>query len=340
MLLDPLGEGFDAGPLPQLLAEPAVEVVVHAGRQDVALLRRALGSDVTNVFDTQVAAGFAGLGAQSSYESLLRDVLDVRVPKTASFTRWNRRPLTAEQLTYARGDVLHLLDLAAALQDRLRAIGRLDWAREECEPLALASDERDVETILQRLPRSGSLAGQARPVARELVRWREGVAERQDRPVQSVLSDAPLIEVARRMPRDLEQLERVRGVGSLQGRRGGELLDVVSRGRQAPPEAPPERRSGIPGRAEDAPVVALCEALLRSRALDAGLAYELLATRSDLQAIVAASREGIEASDVRTLRGWRRELAGEEVLALLAGDVRLEVERGSAGHRVVAEKSG
>ena len=38
----------------------------------------------------------------------------------------------------------------------------------------------------------------------------------------------------------------------------------------------------------------------------------------------------IEASEVRTLRGWRRELAGEEVLALLAGDVRVEVARGDA----------
>ncbi|HUA10490.1 MAG TPA: HRDC domain-containing protein [Solirubrobacteraceae bacterium] len=338
VLLDPLLDGFDPARLPELLADPTVEVVVHAGRQDIALLRRAFGSEVTSVFDTQVAAGFAGLGAQSSYESLLRGALDLRVPKTASFTRWDRRPLTAEQLAYARGDVLHLLDLAAALRERLRALGRLDWAREECEALSHASDERDIDAIVQRLPRSSALPASARAVARALVSWREEVAERRDRPVQSVLGDAALVEVARRRPRSIEQLERIRGVGSLQGSRGRELLAAVVRGREAEPEDAPVRRAGFAGQPQDAPLVALCESLLRSRALDAGIAYELLAARTDLQAIVAAARDGAEASDVRTLRGWRRELVGDEVLRLLAGAISLSVTRdGDSDPRVAAK---
>jgi len=152
VMLDPLAEGFDGSSLAALLADPAIEIVVHAGRQDVALARRVLGTEVSNVFDTQVAAGFAGLGAQSSYDSLLGDVLDVRVAKSASFTRWERRPLSDEQLSYAREDVEHLLELAAELERRLAGLGRLEWAREECEPLARASDERDPEAIFQRLP--------------------------------------------------------------------------------------------------------------------------------------------------------------------------------------------
>ena len=113
----------------------------------------ACGRRSTNLFDTQVAAGFAGLGAQASYDSLLTDVLGLRVAKTASFTRWDARPLSAEQLAYAREDVVHLLELAAELQRRLRELGRLDWALEECEPLTRSSDERDPQTILERLPR-------------------------------------------------------------------------------------------------------------------------------------------------------------------------------------------
>src|SRR6185437_5484511 len=146
-VLDPLADGFDGSSLAGLLADPAVEIVVHAGRQDIALLRRVLATDVVNVFDTQLSAGFAGLGAQSSYESLLGDVLGVRVAKSASFTRWERRPLSAEQLAYAREDVEHLLELATELERRLQAIGRLGWAREECEPLQHASDERDPDAI-------------------------------------------------------------------------------------------------------------------------------------------------------------------------------------------------
>src|SRR5215210_2197867 len=114
-VLDPLA-GFDPGPLAAALADPAIEVVLHAGRQDVAILRREWSTDVTNVFDTQVAAGFAGFSAQAGYGGLLHDVLRIRVPKTASFTRWDARPLTEEQLRYARGDVEHLMPLAEEIR--------------------------------------------------------------------------------------------------------------------------------------------------------------------------------------------------------------------------------
>jgi ribonuclease D len=329
-LVDPLAADFDGAPLAALLADPEIGIVVHAGRQDIALLRRVLESDVTNVFDTQVAAGFAGMGAQSSYESLLNDALRIRVAKSASFTRWDARPLSDEQLSYAREDVEHLLELAAELERRLRASGRLEWAREECRALERASDAREPETIFQRLPRVRNLSPSARPIARALVRWREQTAARQDRPVQGVLSDAALVEIAKRKPSSTQQLEQIRGSGAANlRRRGAELLTVVADARELPPEqAPREARPPAP-RAEDAPLIALAEALLRARAREAGLAYELLAARADLQAIVAAWRTSAPESDVRTLRGWRRELVGEELLELLDGRISLAVLDGA-----------
>jgi ribonuclease D len=334
-VIDPLEEDLDGSPLADVLADPAVQVVVHAGRQDIALLRRRLQTEVTNVFDTQVAAGFAGLGAQSSYDSLLGDILGLRVAKTASFTRWDARPLSTEQMAYAREDVVHLLELAAELERRLTAIGRLEWAREECEPLARSSDERVPETIFARLPRVATLSASARPIARELVEWREQTAARQNRPVQSVLGDATLVEMAKRRPSSTGELERIRGGGSASNpKRARELLEVIARGAARPPEeATREPRPPAP-RPDDAPLVALGEALLRTRAREAGLAYELLAARADLQAIVAAVRAGAGEADVRTLRGWRRELAGGELLRLLAGDVSLSVQAGPRGGRV------
>jgi ribonuclease D len=337
-LLDPLADDpFDPTPLAEVMADPAIEIVLHAGRQDVALLRRLWRCEIRNVFDTQVAAGFAGMRAQLSYESLLREVVDVRLRKTASFTRWDRRPLSPEQLEYAREDVLHLLALAAALQDRLRAIGRLEWAREECAYLEGISDERDLDTIFGRLPRVNSLDPAQRAVARELVEWREGLAERGDRPVSSVLQDAPLVEIAKRRPQTSERLSQIRGLHeSTLRRRGRDILDAVARGRE---------REGVPVEgdrpsqpdAADAPLISLAEALVRARAASAELAYELLATRADLQRIVTAVRaNGPSAGDaeVRTLQGWRREVVGSELLDLLAGrrslrvGAQLEVEVG------------
>jgi ribonuclease D len=329
-LVDPLAADFDGAPLAALLADPSIEIVVHAGRQDIALLRRVLEAEVTNVFDTQVAAGFAGMGAQSSYESLLGDALRIRVAKSASFTRWDVRPLSDEQLVYAREDVEHLLELAAELERRLDASGRLQWAREECRALEQASDARDLESIFARLPRVRNLSPSARPLARALVQWREQTAARQDRPVQGVLSDAALVEIAKRKPSSTQQLEQIRGSGAANlRRRGEELLKVVADARQLPPEeAPREARPPAP-RAEDAPLIALSEALLRARAREAHLAYELLAARADLQAIVAAWRARAPEADVRTLRGWRRELVGEELLALLDGRISLSVRDGT-----------
>ena len=331
LLLDPLEDSVDPVPLLELLADPEVEIIVHAGRQDIALIRRRFGAEVTNVFDTQVAAGFAGLSAQASYESLLADVLGLRVAKTASFTRWDHRPLSEEQLSYAREDVVHLISLASELQRRLAGNGRLGWAREECLALCQSSDERDVETILARLPRSAGLSAASRPVARELVRWRERTAERLDRPVQSVLGDAALIEIARRRPSSRAELAKIRGIGAAAGaRRAEELVEVVERGRSLPPDPAPERARTPGPRPEEAPLIALAEALLRARAREARLAYELLAARADLQAIVASRRSGVQA-DVRTLRGWRMELVGRELLELLDGRIALTVENDGAG---------
>jgi ribonuclease D len=270
-----------------------------------------------------VAAGFAGLGSQASYESLLAQLLGVRLAKTASFTRWDARPLTAEQRSYAREDVLHLLELAAELQRRLSALGRLGWAQEECRALEQASDERDLEVIFARLPRVRALSASARPVARELVRWREQTAAREDRPVQTVLADAALVELARRAPTRAGELEQVRGLGAAR-RRTRELLEAVRAGRERPPEQVRDEPRAPPPLPEDAPLVALSEALVRGRAREAGIAYELIAARADLQAIVTAARSGADAA-VRTLSGWRRELVGEELLQLLDGRVSLSV---------------
>jgi ribonuclease D len=324
-LLDPLA-GFDHEPLAEIWADPAVEVVIHSGAQDVAILRRSWGEAPANVFDTQIAAGFAGFSAQAGYGNLLQAALGVRLAKSAGFTRWDRRPLTAEQLDYARKDVEDLLPLADDLQRRLRESGRLDWAREECRRLEDVSDERDPESAYRRLPRVNQLRSRARAVARALTEWREGTAESEDRPVGAVLPDVALVEIAKRQPTTPQELERIRGIRPDTGRRRGrQILDVVERSREnEPPPAEDVQRNEIDAR--DAPVISLAESLVRSRALSAGLAYELVASRADLQAVVSASREGRPEPDVRTLRGWRRDLAGGELLELLAGKRALSVD--------------
>ena len=171
------------------------------------------------------------------------------------------------------------------------------------------------------------LRAESQGVARELVEWRERIAATQDRPVQTVLNDAALVEVAKRRPSTLRELEQIRGLhqGSLR-RRGADVLAAVERGRHRRVARLEDDRRGPSPDGDDAPLIALCEALVRARVREAGLAYELVAARADLQAIVSGWRLGRPEPDVRTLHGWRRELVGAELLELLDGRLSLSVD--------------
>jgi ribonuclease D len=167
-----------------------------------------------------------------------------------------------------------------------------------------------------------------RAVARELAAWRERTAAAEDRPVGSVLRDPTVVELAKRKPAGRRELAQIRGVNpDAVRRRGPDILLAIERGREAEPI-----RAGEGDRlaldAVDGPAIALAESLVRARAQDAGLAYELIAARADLAPIVVAARRGTPEPDVRTLRGWRRELVGEELLELLAGRRTLGVGEG------------
>jgi ribonuclease D len=324
-VVDPLADDPpDPAPLARVLADPQVEVVVHAGRQDIAILRRTWATDVTCVFDTQLAAGFLGFGNQEGYESLVRKVLDVRLHGSEGFTKWDRRPLTAQQLEYAADDARLLLALGDELERRLRERGRFEWAREECLALEESSDERDPERVYERLPRLGRLNERARAVARELVEWREDVARSMDRPPAYVLPDQALIELARRAPRDRQGLEQIRGLPvQTMHRRGDRLLEAIARGRER--EAPPPPPEPPPREATDAPLVALAQALVRQRSMEEGVAVELIATQSELATLVSALRRGEESDQVRVAHGWRRELVGAELAELVSGRRALSV---------------
>ncbi len=325
VLVDPLEDAAPVAEIAALLADPGIEIVLHAGRQDVAILRRAWMTDVANVFDTQIAAGFAGQSAQSGYGNLIGAILGRRLAKTASYTRWNARPLSGEQLRYAAEDVVDLLALADELKRRLHERGRLQWAKEECGRIEAATEQRDPEAVWERLPRISQLDPRSRAVARALAAWRERTAAAEDRPINSVLPDQIVVEAARRRPASLDELGHIRGVHrAIVKRRGNDVLDAVERGLKDPPI--PRERAQHRSEPADAPVISLAEAWLRARALDAGLAYELVASRAELEAVVGAARRGDPEPPVRALTGWREQLLGGDLRNLVAGHKGLAVD--------------
>ena len=331
-VVDAIGD-VDPSPLAGPLADPEIEVVLHAGRQDVALVKRAWRTEVRNVFDTQVAGAFLGYGPQVGYSSLVERLLKVLPSRDEGLTRWDKRPLTRDQIEYARADVEHLLALADVLEAKLAEQGRLEWVREECRALEEVTDLRDEDDVFWRLPRLSRLSSKQRAVARELVAWRERAARKHDRPPKRLLPEQVLVELAKRSPKDRDALAHVRAVPEQTLHRHWRgILEAIERGQAAEPIP---ARPAVDSDPRDAPLVAVAQALVRQRALDCELAPELLATQSDLAAIVGALRRGDAPDGNRTLRGWRRELVGEELLELLSGrrtlavgpDRRLSVRR-------------
>jgi ribonuclease D len=328
-VFDPLGEEheLDVRPLAAVLADPSVEVVVHAGRQDVAIMRRTWGTDITGVFDTQVAAGFLGYGNQEGYEALVRRALGVKLRGGEGFTRWDKRPLTPKQIAYAADDARCLLALGDEIERRLRERGRLEWALEECRLVEDSRDERSPEQAYERLPKLGRLDGRGRAVARRLCEWRDRVAREMDRPPPFVVPDQVMIELARRKPENRAGLENIRGLPQpTLHRRGAELLEQIAAGRRDDP--PPSQPHGPRRDADEAPLISLAQALVRQRSLDSGVATELIATQSELAALVAAIRRGADGGGVRALNGWRRQLVGDELRELIEGRSAVSVRPG------------
>jgi len=313
-LVDPLA--VDLAPLAPVLAGPGL-AVMHAASQDLEVLQRACGVVPSRLFDTQLAAGFLGF-ATPSLASLAERILGIELPKASRLTDWLRRPLGDDQQRYAAADVAHLLELTSRLRGELAAVGRLTWAEEECEELRSRGwGPPDPEDAWLRLKEGRALKGKARGVAREVAAWRERRAAETDQPVRHVLSDLAIVGIATNPPRTTEQLRRVRGIDDrfVRGQLGDQLLAAVERGRARPDDPRPPRREEVDR--DQRPAVALVSAWLSQLGRDLRIDPMLLATRADLGAFLTGD------PNARLAMGWRRDLLGDPVRRLLAGEFAL-----------------
>jgi ribonuclease D len=326
-VIDPL-RGAPLEPVAQMMADPAVEKVMHAPAADLAGFALHHGVAPRSVYDVQLAAGFAGLGGSLSLERLVEQSLRVRLRHAEGFTDWDRRPLTEPQVEYAADDVRYLLAAADALEKRLQSQRRDGWAREEMR-LRFGPDSplvQDPGEAWRRVSGRGKLRGEQLAVLVEVAAWREREARRRDMPCSWLVRDATLVEVARRRPRTAAEAETVRGLKLKPGRQLNELLAAVQRGLGVEPERSTEMSSEV--RARVRVILPLASSVLQACCAQAGIASELVATRDDLESLIRRIAEGGGDGHHPLLEGWRRELAGESLLRLLRGEVALAVVDG------------
>ena len=331
-ILDPL-QMSDLSPLLEVLSDESVLKVLHAGSQDLEIFYRLAGFAASPVFDTQIAATVAGFPSQVGYARLVKDLFDVDVDKSDTFTDWARRPLTPAQIEYALNDVRYLDGAYLELTARLERDGRTAWLAGD---LANLSDptlyEIRPEEQFRRIKRASSLSRRQLGVMQQAAAWREREAMRRDLPRRWVLSDETLTEVARRRPTDVTALGDIRGLNirSL-GEGGATLLEAVARGVAMSEDELPRIERKPRAIVDVEGVVELMGALVRVRASEHGIAVPLLATRSDLEHLASGERDGSP-----LLSGWRRTIVGDDLVLLVDGRLALSVADG----KIVVERVG
>ena len=315
-------------PLWELICDPQVEKIVHAGRQDLDLFAIHAGQVPKPFFDTQIAAAMLGFGAQIAYGNLVQRIHGTKLAKAHTFTNWSARPLSSEQIAYAAEDVHFLLPIHTHLQNRLYAMGRSEWAREEFSRLESAVGEKSKEPLdrYQRIRGWDSLKPRHAAVLRDLAAWRETEARRRNVPRGRVVRDEVLLQLARHPPKTVDDLRGLRGLhGSEIDRNGEQLVAIVTGALSLPSSAWPEIPRDRKPEPESIGLVELLQAVLKARAAEAEIAPTLLATAADLQTLVEAM-EKKKTVDLPLLRGWRRQLVGDLLLRILEGTVTVSVD--------------
>jgi ribonuclease D len=325
-LVDPLA--VDPAPLAEVFGGPGT-AVAHASSQDLDVLIAACGAVPSAVFDTQIVAGFLGMSTPS-LARLTDQMLGVSLPKADRLSDWLERPMSERQIAYAASDVAHLLELRTVLTERLSALGRLEWALDECEQvLGDRTPARDPEEAWWKLGDIRSMSRRSRGVAQEVAAWRERTAAETNRPRRMVLSDLGLLAISQRPPRNGDELRRTRGVDPrhLAQGRAGEILRAVERGLALSAD-----RVRMPSEGREAPApaaaVAVCTGVVRQIADDLDFDQGLLATRADVAQLLCGEPSRLDA-------GWRRQIVGIPLRRLIVGQVGVSL---GARHRVLLEE--
>jgi ribonuclease D len=209
LLVDPTAPGV-AAVLAPFLDDPGSTKLMHSASEDLQALLRGCGVVPSPVFDTQVAAAMAGLGAGLSYLKLVEQITGITLEKGETRSDWLRRPLSDSQLKYAADDVLHLHALHAVLESKLRQLGRLAWLAADSER-AIANARNDIDDpyphLTVRSAQTLDADGQAR--LRRLLRWRDAEARRSDRPKSWVLDNELAVQLSRRAFEDFHRFNDV-----------------------------------------------------------------------------------------------------------------------------------
>lgn len=315
-MIDPLAI-TDWSPLVELLESPSVVKVLHACSEDLEVFQHLCGALPAPLFDTQLAAAFLGMDFSMGYSRLVSDLLDIELAKEETRSDWLQRPLSARQLQYAADDTIHLAAIYRILAPRIEAAGLTDWLLEDtAEMVANARTLVEPAQAYRRIKQAWRLKPAELAVLQVLCEWRERQARQRDQARNRLLRESTLCPLVQRQPDSLQQLARFEDMHPRTVRQDGQtIIELIQQARAIPPAQWPEP---VPE-----PLPADANRLLKTlrkvgqrHAERLGMASEIVLRKKVLEALVRTGYPCGPYSLPAELTGWRRELMGEELLAL------------------------
>lgn len=320
--IDPLAIK-DLGPLLDVLYDRSVLKVLHASSQDLEIFAHLYDRVPGPLFDTQMAAPLLGCPEQMGYGNFVKERLGVNLDKAHSRTDWLKRPLSQDQLVYAADDVRYLVELYPALVEELSGLGRLEWLQEEFGQLeSMDKYTASPDSAWLRIRGFEKLRPKALSTLQLLAAWRESTAVEKDLPRAWVLKDDALVDVARLAPKSKSDFERIRSMQAKSIERYAPMLiELVQQGLKREPEAIPAWRNKVAKATQQEELLAdVMQAQLRLLAQQQGINSAVIASRKDLLALARGSES------IPVLHGWRLQMAGKELLAMLKGERLISVQ--------------
>ncbi|MCA9088338.1 MAG: HRDC domain-containing protein [Planctomycetaceae bacterium] len=310
-----------------IMADEETTIIIHGGREEVRFCYFATQRPPGKLIDVQIAEGLLSRGFPISHGNLVQRVLGKSVHGKETRSDWERRPLTPHQLEYAAEDVRHLIDIWTKQEQQLKKLGRLDWAWTEFQRFVndIVADENRPGWL--RLPSVARLKSRELAVAQALFNWRDKRASDLDKPARFILRDDLLMELAKRAPRTVKDLNVTRGMNRRDYQRlADEMLEVIASAANLPDDQLPPRVTNPQHPQQDEVLGRILGLALANRCQELGLSMSIVGTSADLNNVVRwYLLEQDSAPPPKLLDGWRKELCGELLTDVLEGNVVLRV---------------
>lgn len=325
-LVDPLAVP-DMSQWWSLMADDETTIIVHGGREEIRFCQRFTGSMPRRLIDVQVAEGLLSRGYPLAYKNIVSKVVGKTVGSHETRSDWERRPLAQKQLEYAIEDVDFLLEIWDRQEQTLQKSGRLDWAYAEFDRLIDTVQQEQDREGWRRLSGIQKFTPKEQVVARALYEWRDRTAELHDRPARVMFRDDMLLELVRRQPRSVNDMNLTRGMQRRDYQSvAEEIIEVIRAAQSLPAEQWPHSPSGRSNPPLDDVLSKLLSLALANRCADMNLSMSLVGTMADIDELIRWHvLDGRRGPQPRLLARWRAEVCGDLLTDLLDGKVSLRV---------------